>query len=554
MKFADFDIEVTRADDGKYLAAARSESGDAEVAFGPPLSEEESSNFFGIFGRRRRLTRRIDKPEVQLAKSFGAALYNSIWRERLLVLYEQTAQSARSRGLGLRIRLRLRAVPELADLPWELIYDSSRNLFPLIAHDRSLVRYLESSDPISPLVVRGPLEILVMASQPAGTAALNAAKERAALRFELASLESACLIRVTEVEGGRLEDLRSSLRKSAFHVFHFIGHGYFSEPIDEGGLVFEDKTHRPHDVSAQMLGNILSGFSSLRLAVLNCCESARTSLKDPYSGTAQTLIQQGLPAVVAMQFEVTDDAAIKFAGEFYKGLAEGLPVDAAVSLARGHIFSTGNPLEWATPAVFMRTVDGVLFDRSSAPFRPPAPPLPARKPKILQWVVAGCVFVSIVGYGLVHYTQRSPGPAQVPAPAHAKVPAPTPAKKPDPPTKPKPLVLRCQARGVVGWNPGSGTQEYEGLTNVVEKLGRAAPHVRVDVIASGAVVRPSEVPEAVASGVLDCGVMSTLGVAELPRSISDLLHVVKIPHGGVVVILNKKNFESLDGAARAALD
>ena len=37
---------------------------------------------------------------------------------------------------------------------------------------------------------------------------------------------------------------------------------------------------------------------------------------DPYSGVAQSLVQMGIPAVIAMQFEVTDDVAIEFAERF----------------------------------------------------------------------------------------------------------------------------------------------------------------------------------------------------------------------------------------------
>ena len=44
--------------------------------------------------------------------------------------------------------------------------------------------------------------------------------------------------------------------------------------------------------------------------MLNACEGARADVTNPFAGTAQQLMQQGIPAVVAMQFEITDDAAI----------------------------------------------------------------------------------------------------------------------------------------------------------------------------------------------------------------------------------------------------
>ncbi|HEX2370177.1 MAG TPA: CHAT domain-containing protein, partial [Acidimicrobiia bacterium] len=62
---------------------------------------------------------------------------------------------------------------------------------------------------------------------------------------------------------------------------------------------------------------ILHGYRPLRLALLNACEGARGSASDPFAGAAQSLVQQGIPAVIAMQFPITDRAAILFAQEFY---------------------------------------------------------------------------------------------------------------------------------------------------------------------------------------------------------------------------------------------
>ena len=85
---------------------------------------------------------------------------------------------------------------------------------------------------------------------------------------------------------------------------------------------------------------------------------------------AQTLIQQGVPAVVAMQFEITDRAAIAFSDDFYASLVLGLPVDVAVNEARKSIYAQPNATEWATPVLYLRSPDGVLFDLESAPVLP----------------------------------------------------------------------------------------------------------------------------------------------------------------------------------------
>lgn len=101
----------------------------------------------------------------------------------------------------------------------------------------------------------------------------------------------------------------------------------------------------------------------MRLVILNACEGARTSSEDPYAGVAQTLVRQGIPAVLAMQFEIFEDAALTFAHEFYSALVDNYPVDAALSEARKAIFATGNDVEWGTPVLFTRAADGILFKR-----------------------------------------------------------------------------------------------------------------------------------------------------------------------------------------------
>ncbi len=96
--------------------------------------------------------------------------------------------------------------------------------------------------------------------------------------------------------------------------------------------------------------------------MLNSCEGARASINDPFSSVATSLIEHEIPAVIGMQFEITDRAAILFSGEFYAALADGRAVDEALSQARMAIFADNNDIEWGTPVLFMRVNDGRLFD------------------------------------------------------------------------------------------------------------------------------------------------------------------------------------------------
>src|SRR5206468_9636736 len=97
------------------------------------------------------------------------------------------------------------------------------------------------------------------------------------------------------------------------HVLHFIGHGGFSELRGEGVLVFEDEAGKGVPVGGPSLAYLLQDHPSLRLAVLNACNGARTSHENAFAGTAQAPVQHGVPAVIAMQSEVMDETACSFA-------------------------------------------------------------------------------------------------------------------------------------------------------------------------------------------------------------------------------------------------
>ncbi len=159
-------------------------------------------------------------------------------------------------------------------------------------------------------------------------------------------------------------------------MLHFVGHGDFT--ADGDGVLYLEDAERGHAaVDSTELANLLADQTSLRLVVLNSCEGARTTLTDPFAGVATTLVQLGVPAVVAMQFEISDAAAILFAEELYTNLiGRQDPIDAAVAEARKAIYIELGTVEWATPVLFMGDTDVTLF-RFAAMAAPLPPPPPA---------------------------------------------------------------------------------------------------------------------------------------------------------------------------------
>jgi len=76
-------------------------------------------------------------------------------------------------------------------------------------------------------------------------------------------------------------------------------------------------------------------------------------------------VQQGVPAVVAMQTAIQDEKAIQIAHEFYLSLTDGYPVDAALAEGRKAVFNNDGLAEWGTPILFMRSPDGILWENET---------------------------------------------------------------------------------------------------------------------------------------------------------------------------------------------
>ena len=136
------------------------------MQFKVPFSPVELENFVLKVGRGRRGSRGPGRPESAPLKDFGGKLYGAVFQDELRDMLLRSLSLTRERGVGLRLRLRLTDTPELAELPWEFLYDPRLNRFLAQSRRTPLVRYLDLPDPPHPLGVEGPLRLLVMISSP----------------------------------------------------------------------------------------------------------------------------------------------------------------------------------------------------------------------------------------------------------------------------------------------------------------------------------------------------------------------------------------------------
>ena len=354
--YLDFDLQIVRIPDGYTVRVLQSPAGQASAKIGAGLLDVISYPA-PEDGWQAETT----AGHNEWARRTGQALFQSVFREAVMVCWGQSLVEARHSASGLRVRLRLSEAPELMALPWEYLFDPAQDRFLALSAETTLVHYLDLPRKAAPLSVTLPVHILVVVATPVDLPWLNSDQEWRVLQEAMRHLIKTGAVTLERLDMASLQDLQARLRTRSYHVMHFIGHGAFSEDDGQGALMFCRQDGRAVAVTARDLALVVSDIPSLRLVVLNGCQGSRVSRTDPFSGVAQTLVRQGTPAVLAMHAEISDQAAIALTREFYAALTNGQPVDAALAEARKAIATQLHSLEWGVPRLVMHITDGRLW-------------------------------------------------------------------------------------------------------------------------------------------------------------------------------------------------
>jgi hypothetical protein len=346
--YTNFDLRIRGSGKKGYMVEAEVPDG-GSVPPQPLLLPRDKVFLSRLVGALRQTT---DESNM---RALGEALFCALFPTRIAKLWS-SAKGSLEDGTGMRVRLRIDP-PELTVVPWELAFEEEyiglRLRFPI-------VRYLDLPEPPKPLTIRPPLRVLVAVSQPEDLAALDITREVASIRQALEPLAERVELEV--VDHARRDELLARLRRG-YHVLHFIGHGMFDG--NGGYLALEDSERGSDLMSASLLGEMVAD-SSLRLVVLNACETSTAGPESAFGGVAHQLVKAGMPAVVAMQLSIADRTAVAFSREFYGALGDGWPVDTAVQEGRRSIMAAlGNHwnenVDWAIPTLYMRAPDGVIL-------------------------------------------------------------------------------------------------------------------------------------------------------------------------------------------------
>jgi hypothetical protein len=390
IQYEDFEIEVRSIAKKKYeVRVLKSPCGRATSAFIPPYPAEKLDEILGSLEGRVCASSRaardmawMHNPEPMApleVEELGRTLFRALFprpvemrlREALSIVHERAGDQ---RDWGLQVRITFDRAEDfalLATLPWEFLWDRGQflnrhRLTPIV---RSLNADVRSVSPMT-----GPLRVLLIPSSPRGVSTLDVDREAGLIRQALERNSGVEIVTMWPPDIRKLPEQANEI----FHIVHFMGHGGILEGgRDEFVLYFEGEDRRAEPVKSLQFADYLRTIPGLRLVVLNSCWSgafSRRGGQDPFRGVGAALIARGMPAVVAMQFPISDDAAIAFSRAFYERLAAKDSVSAAATMGRLAILDEEpDSLEWATPVVLLAGED-IRFDVRPAEPQQPAPP------------------------------------------------------------------------------------------------------------------------------------------------------------------------------------
>jgi tetratricopeptide (TPR) repeat protein/CHAT domain-containing protein len=276
-------------------------------------------------------------------KSRGKKLYEKLFAPEIQRVWNERKDPSQFLVLCLRID------PEaegLEALPWETIYDPEEEEFIAAGAKTGMSRLpldIEPQDGLPGLAA--PLKMLALVSSPLDlqdNERLQIEREQEILLQAINTPAGRGRLRLEMEDEAKLDILENDL-EAGYQIFHYTGHGYFSGEAG-GGLLVEgsDGKGRPTG-TAEVLQALQKGGASLRLAVLSGCQTARTAHLAGFRDMARGLARHKVPAVIAMQFSISDVGGLKFAEVLYSRLAEGRVLEKALNSARRALLQSDDP-------------------------------------------------------------------------------------------------------------------------------------------------------------------------------------------------------------------
>lgn len=338
-------VEAERLDTGET-------SGKADIRYGG-LDAQLIDHF------ERWLTLRGRSWREDEIRSFGALLHRCLFPDQVWNFVQR--EIARRGDEPVRLALRFPTAgfhARLASLPWEYLYrpDSTgyNGFFLAGTRDVVLSRYVPPAPIADALRSTGDGGILAVVARHRDPLlgpveaddVLDAIEQTAG---DLGIPFGAPVIAPTSVE---LEDV---LRERQPQVLHFMGHGSFDTGLREGSIALRGTDGGSDWVAEGRLVGLLQNAEAVPgIVVLHACEGGAASFAERFAGLGASLLRGGVRAVVAMQYEVTNETAIAFSTALYAELRNDQALDHAVQTSRWRISGhQGDPRLRGIPVVYL---------------------------------------------------------------------------------------------------------------------------------------------------------------------------------------------------------
>ncbi|MBF9132737.1 CHAT domain-containing protein [Plantactinospora sp. S1510] len=256
----------------------------------------------------------------------------------------------------------------VVDLQWECLRIPKLRVTVGLTLKLSVVRKVADPVSLSSHTIGAPLRVLQVLAEPDGLPPLPGARqELQLLRESFAEAEHQQTAILQTIPKATERALRERLRRFRPHVLHYIGHAMVDRHTGTAALILSDTNGRRFDLTAEKLAVQLQD-SGVVLAVLNGCMTGVNPGTDEFAfGLCQSIVRQGVPAVVATVRDVDDTAALRFAQEFYQAFIDGHPLEECVAEARKGVFMQG--WDWSAWVTFASEMADLQSIRLRLPVR-----------------------------------------------------------------------------------------------------------------------------------------------------------------------------------------
>lgn len=300
--------------------------------------------------------------------AYGQYLWQCLFADA--TLYTKFAEAravAQQRGLPLRMRLNLD--PQSASLQtihWEMLREPETGSLLLTHHHTLFSRYLNSSDwrLIKPRM-KSELKALVIVANPSDLdrfsfSSINFYSEVEMARHSLGLIPAEIIGGAERATIGKLTECLSR----GFDILYLVCHG--RQRDEKSYLWLENEEGRSHVVEGIELVSRIKELQQVpTLVVLASCQSSGTGIEEQsneesgLTALGPQLAQVGVPAVLAMQGNISMATMAEFMPIFFQELQEDGQIDRALAVARGVVRGRH---DWWVPVLFLRLESGKLWE------------------------------------------------------------------------------------------------------------------------------------------------------------------------------------------------